>query len=98
MRRIDKLKNIEEVNKKLLGENRVAIKEGYNFNDANNETANKLAQIIMSKHKDDLHNIIQALSKDEEIMKIKKDDHDFGSAELGLALGLVVQKIVMNSF
>ena len=96
MRRVDKLKNIEEVNKRLLGEDRKIIKEGYNFNDANTETANKLAGIVMNNYKNELNQLIKSLYDSDGIKKIK-EDHNFGSAELGLAIGLVVQKMVMDN-
>jgi len=97
MRKSDKLKNIELANKTLLGENKQInnqqsfINEGYTFNDADEESAKQLAGIISKEMSSELTNMIKKLSENPQVKEM-----GVGSAEVGLAMGLATQKIVMG--
>ena len=72
--------------------NKTSINEEYSFDDANVDKAKKAQKILTPKIGPQIEKLFKSLENDQEIEELEA-----GSAEYGLAIGLIAQKVIMDS-
>ena len=68
------------------------LNEEYSFGDANVEKAKKAQQILTPKIGPQIEKVFKSLENDKDIEELEA-----GSADFGLAIGLIAQKVIMDS-